>query len=196
MAAADDCNVPTLAFTSYDLFDKVTKTIIEDLKCGIPFFNNILIGNGFFSFDETQRDCDPEGVREVVRGEARRVSHPMFIRVIYRGLKSEWQATRVRDDTYSFYIDCLTKNTAEAEVEDEQIVLFGSAVHNYTIRFNNLQPIIIDTNPKIRAYDSWTDEGMQIATVNQHTGVYRMARIGYYIKVMNPYTGFTTAVCN
>lgn len=199
MAGASDCAdiPPVSAFTNYDLFDKVAKTVIADLRVGIPFFNNVLVQNNVFTVAQVN-STDPSkkgGVRDVYRGADTRVAVNCAIRVIPTGKTQSWLATRVRTDRFTFDIECMIKNTSEREVNDEQISVFGHAVQNYLVRFSNLQPIILDTSPQIRAYDSWA-EVMDLNTA-ELKGTYRKATITYWIDVMNSYIPtFDQITCN
>lgn len=196
MSASSSCEgkPPSQAFLAMDLFDKVTKTVIADLKAGIPFFNYVLFQNGFLSQAEIDERGSKTSINDVYRGKDKRISDKMFIRVITKPQIPTWQATRVRDDKYQFQIDCCVKHNAESEVNEEELVIFGSAVKNYLLRYDNLQPIIDGTSPAIRGYNSWCDEGVEFNT-EELVGTYRMATIQYYILVMNPYCGFRAEVC-
>ncbi len=196
MAASSECNEPpTQGFLPGDLFGKVTKTVILDLKKGIPYFNRVLMQNGFFNKEDIAQNGEKFCVTDVYRGKDTRIADHMFIRVIVRGSVPEWMATRVRKDKYRFTIDVCIKNTSKAQVIDEELEVFAESVKNYLIRFGNLQPIIVDTEPQIRGFNAWTDEGVELNT-EELTTTYRVASIQYYIDVMNSYMGTSTQDCS
>ncbi len=184
--------IPSTAFTAYDLFDKVTKSVITDLEEGMDFFDTVLIQSGIYT--QAEKDREEYLVKEVVRGDDIRVSHDLFIRVVHTGRDDEWQATQVRDNKYLFRIDACARNTAEGQVTDEEIVTFGHAVMNYTLRYSNLSPVIRGTSPKIRGYHAEANN-LRFDTIELR-GTYRRASFDYWIKVMNPYHGFTGVICD
>lgn len=171
------------AFTNYDLTDQVTSTVIKDLKKGLPHFERVLAQRGFNPEENYLENPLIRG-QGVYRGVEIRINEPAAIRVRVVGKTPTWQATRVRDDTYKFNIDCLSKVTTKPEVIDEFIDVLSSSVANYIIRFSNLQPQIDGTSPPIRAYNSFIDS---IEFGYQQGGAYRAATIPYWIKIMNPY---------
>lgn len=189
-SVTEPCNPPNAGFTTYDLFDKVTKTVIADLKDGIPLFNRVLRDAGFYPTEEEARDVKvtkANGVIGVYRGPDIRVPDGYFILVETKNTKAEWMSTRVRKDTYNLEVSACQKISSQAEENQESLVYFAEAVKNYLIRFDNLQPLIIGTEPKIRAFNSWVPDGVEYNTQGAKTGVYRKATILYKLEVMNPY---------
>jgi len=158
--------------------DQVALTVEQDLKDGIPLFENVFAQQGWTS--ASSRDM----INGVFRGEQTRISGKAALRVVVLDKSVEWHATRVRDDTYNFYIDCLAKVGAKREEIERFINVFGSVVHNYLNRFSNLQPVIDGTSLPIRAYNSWAPK---MTKGYAQGGAYRVARIDYWIKVLNPY---------
>lgn len=170
-------DVPISFFTPHDLSDEVAETVEQDLRDGLNVFENVFLQKGFTT-TSTKRI-----IAGVHRGEKTRIAGRAAIRVIVRDSESQWHATRVKDDIYNFDIDCLMKSTRKEEV-DRFANTFGKIVQNYLNRFSNLQPIILGTSPEIRAYDSWAGKSTKGYA---QEGAYRVSRIGYWIKVLNPY---------
>lgn len=168
---------PISFFTPHDLTDEVAETVEQDLRDGLNVFENVFLQKGFTT-ESTKRI-----IAGVHRGEKTRIAGRAAIRVIVRDTQSEWQATRVRDDIYNFDIDCLVKSTRKEEI-DRFANTFGRVVQNYTNRFSNLQPVILGTSPEIRAYDSWASVAQKGYA---EEGAYRVVRINYWIKILNPY---------
>lgn len=168
-------NPPTgQIFTPSDLTDEVTEMVIEDLNKGLRHFEQIFKNRRFTE--------NKDIIAGIFRGSATRIAGRAAIRVISEGMDTKWHATRVRDDIYRFSIDCLSKVTAKKEAIEEFMNTFAGAVHAYIIRFDNLQPIIKGTNK--RAYDSWAESYTKGYTEG---GAYRVARIPYYVKILNSY---------
>jgi len=167
------------AFTSTDLTEQVADTVIADLERGLRFFEGIF---------RQKRFTDKDIINGVFLGAATRIAGKAAIRVVIDGKESGWHATRVRDDHYKFNIDVLAKVTAKKEEIESFINTFAGAVHNYLIRFDNLQPKIIGTN--VQAYNAWADN---YTKGYSEGGAYRVARIPYYITIMNPYMGHSVS---
>jgi len=179
-------DVPTSFFTPYDLSDQVAITVERDLTAGLPVFEKVFRDQGFVS-NKTKPI-----IGRVLRGEPTRVGNRAAIRVVVTEKVENWHATRVKDDIYNFNIDCLSKMTSKKEEVEKFINVFGSIVQSYLNRFSNLQPVIAETEPPIAAYDSWA-ERMQKGFAQQ--GTYRVARISYWIKILNPYVIRPNLVC-
>ena len=179
-------DVPKSFFTPYDLSDQVAITVEKDLEDGLPVFEKVFKDQGFVS-NKTKPI-----IGGVFRGEQTRIANRAAIRVVVLDKQEVWHATRVKDDIYNFHIYCLHKMTARKEEIEKFVNVFGSIVQSYLNRFDNLQPVIAGTEPPIAAYDSWA-ERMQKGFAQQ--GAYRVARISYWIKILNPYVIRPNLVC-
>lgn len=93
-----------------------------------------------------------------------------------------WAATRVRDEKYTFSIDCLTKILKKEEAA-RFIRCFGSAVQNWLNDFYNLRTTIKGTD--ILIWDSFADN---ITYGYRQEGALRVARVNWYCKTCNPVT--------
>jgi len=173
-------SVPPFAFFGpHDLTDEVALTVEQDLRDGLPVFEDMFVKKGWI----TRAEADEGYIKGVFRGDRVRIAGPAAIRVITTDNEAEWQATRVIDDTYNFNIDCLAKVGNQTDEIERFINTFGLLVRNYLRRFSNLQPAIDGTTGPIRAYNSWPGK---VVTGYAQGGVYRVARIPYWIRVMNP----------
>lgn len=170
--------VPTAFFGPHDLTDEVAQTVEEDLRDGLPLFEDEFVKQGFIRRDQ----ADKGYIKGVYRGDSVRISGPAAIRVIVTEDQSEWHATRVIDDIYNFNVDCLAKVGNRKDEIERFIHVFGKLVQNYLRRFSNLQPVIRGTKG-IRAYNSWPE---RVIKGHAQGGMYRVARIPYWIKVLNP----------
>jgi len=185
-------DVPKSFFTPHDLSDQVAITVERDLTAGIPVFEEVFRNQGFISNRRRDGKSGRPLIGEVIRGENTRTAHKAAIRVVVLDKDQEWHATRVKDDTYNFHIDCMHKLTAKKEEIDKFINVFGSIVQSYLNRFSNLQPVIAETDPPIRAYNAWAPK---MVKGYAQQGAYRVARISYWIKILNPYVHRANLVC-
>jgi len=93
----------------------------------------------------------------------------------------EWAATRVRNETYKFTIDCMVK-TLKREESGRYIRCFASACQNWMNSFENLRYFV--TGTKVMVYDSFCP----VVTYGfKREGIIRVGRLEYFAKTQNFY---------
>ncbi len=104
------------------------------------------------------------------------------IRLVAAPKEVAWAATRVRDETYNFYVDCMAKILKKEEAA-RFIRCFGSAVQNWLNDFLNLRKTIRDTQIMI-----WDSFAPRVEYGYVHNGALRVARVTWFCKTSNPVT--------
>lgn len=123
-----------------------------------------------------------EEAYQLVYGENTPIAKPFGIAVVFEDKDVEWLATRIRNDKYSFHIDCLVKSTVRG-VSDELLVCFASTIQEALLSFNDLQFQVPKTN-RVWAYDSWASS---VKFGYKNEGALKVGRIQWWAKIANPY---------
>lgn len=154
-------------------------TLKKRLELGSDFFIRTLKARQLFLSEENLA----KNVIPVFVGEKQRIPSSAIpaIRVVPDSWNTQWLSTRVRDDQYRFYVDCMVR-TSEADVVDEYIMVFALAAEEWLLEFSNLQGKINETRSAY--YDSWVDSVQFGWSKGQ---VWRIARLTYWMKTQHAY---------
>lgn len=146
---------------------------------GSDFFIRTLKNRNFFLSQENLE----KNVVPVFKGEKTQIpaSAVPAIRIVPDAEEDKWLATRVVDEKYTFFIDCMIR-TAVADMIDEYVMTLALAVKDWLLEFKNLQGKVQDT--RNRYYDSWVDRVQFGWSKGQ---VWRIARLTYWQKIQHAY---------
>jgi hypothetical protein len=103
------------------------------------------------------------------------------LRIVPDNWNTKWLSTRVRDDQYRFYVDCMVRTT-QRDVIDEYVMVLALATEEWLLEFSNLQGKIQETRSAY--YDSWVDSVQFGWSKGQ---AWRIARITYWMKAQHAY---------
>jgi hypothetical protein len=157
-----------------DIEDAVSNSIITLLETGRsviePAYIDLTPGESYKVFKDRQPQLTLASAGKL--GPA--------IEVIRNKKTVEWRYTQVREETYSYWIDCSIKSLHK-EAAQELVNTFASAVLTWMNQLQNLQYRIIGTN--VVTYDSKAED-LDIE-YRKGYGLYT-GRINYWTKIINP----------
>jgi hypothetical protein len=153
-----------------DLTDSLMDYLADLLDEGRVDINDAMKAKGYNDFEIAQIWKDSQKI----------IAKYPSIAIMATNKEVKWSATRMRDETYNFNIDCLTK-IIKKEESARYVRCFGSAVQNWLNDFNNLRRTIKGTS--ILVFDSWAG-GVEYGY--KHDGAIRVARVTWYAKTANP----------
>lgn len=154
-----------------DLTDSLMDHVVDMIENGLPQIQDALSAKGYdveikYVWKDTQKVID---------------AYPCIV-VAATKKEPAWFATRVRDETYRFQIDCMSKILKKEEAARFNRC-FGAAVQNWLNDFYNLRTKVKGTD--IITWDSFAPD---LTYGYANNGAIRVARIEYFTKVSNPVT--------
>ena len=153
-----------------DITDLLLDHVVNIIENGLPQIQDAIAAKGY-----------PTTVKNVWKDEVKVIDGYPCVVVKATDKKDAWFATRVRDNTYNFVIDCMSK-VLKREEATRFSRCFGAAVQNWLNDFYNLR-LPIEGTHNIITYDSFAPS--LTYGYSGSAGAIRVARIEYFAKVSN-----------
>ena len=154
-----------------DLTDSIVEHLVNVLESGKVDMQIALEAKGY---------KEESLIKTIYGDEQRMVDVYPSISIVPGNTEEKWLATRTREETYTFYVDCMAKNIKTVEA-GRYIRCFANVTRNVLNDFRNLRFTVPHTN-----FLAWDSFAPRSEYGYKRDGAIRVARITWWCKVVNP----------